>query len=199
MHDGRLLIGESPRRFTLTRRHKLRKPSVRHFVSIEIKTVEIDAMDRLFVVIALDAAHRELPSRHEHHRRPVLARQRGWQRRDGAAFRGRIAVRRCARLLGRLCGSGFRLACRELRMSCGRIVRDSEALAHSRPYEPDYHERTQSSHPHAPVPSLQHTTDDICLGTWLAYQSTENEGDKSRVKKRECYPESDKRRGRTPK
>ena len=33
-------------------------------------------------------------------------------------------------------------------------------------------------------PSLQHTTGDICLGTWLAYQSTENEGDKSRVKRR---------------
>jgi hypothetical protein len=35
-------------------------------------------MDRLLVVIALLAPHRELPGGDQHHRRAILAGNRGW-------------------------------------------------------------------------------------------------------------------------
>ncbi|MGH7216552.1 MAG: hypothetical protein ACREIG_04890, partial [Nitrospiraceae bacterium] len=71
--------------------------------------VEVDAMDRLFVVIALGTAHRELAGRHQHHRRPVLAGERGWQGGASARLRGGAPVGRRARLLGRLAGGGLRV------------------------------------------------------------------------------------------
>ena len=44
-------------------------------------------MDRLLVVIALGTAHRELPGRHQHHRRAIFAGERGGGCGNGAGLR----------------------------------------------------------------------------------------------------------------
>lgn len=67
MDNRRLLVRETPGRFTLNRLDKLCKPAIRHFELVHIITVEEDAMDRLFVVIALIAPHGEFTGGNQHH------------------------------------------------------------------------------------------------------------------------------------
>ena len=62
-------------------------------------------MDRLLVVIALLAPHRELPGGHQHHGRPVFTGERGWGLRESPCLRGRAPVGRMSRLLRRLRGN----------------------------------------------------------------------------------------------
>ena len=55
-------------------------------------------MDRLLVVIALLAPHRELPGRDQHHGRPVLAENRRRELDEGPCLRGRVPICRRVRL-----------------------------------------------------------------------------------------------------
>jgi hypothetical protein len=61
-------------------------------------------MDRLLVVIALRAPHRELPGGHPHHRRPILSEDRGRGGREGCCLRGWVPLScGCRRTRGRAC------------------------------------------------------------------------------------------------